>query len=530
MVGGGGNLGEVTAEIVIRRIRRQREVRLRTRGFESVAVRVPSLAAERELGDFYARPGRANTFAFVNELLAGCVEPPHCAAGFAALPESERAQLRLAVVAVCELQRSWRALHGSHLTPDERLFAVMLWHHQDQLAQLAQLARKLGGGHQDLFGAKSILGTDLTRLVSGPSSLFGLADSAKLYSNELAHATKMASLFTRTKSLLGEAMYAPRPTWQIERALSASLGTASIQKAVAAMYPKRNLAALLGFDPARLDGLLTGFQMPKMPTFQIPDFDAVLRGYLEPFRDSLAMADEVDSFIARVDGRLMFLISNVSFGVIYRLRVLKGDEVEAALLTALEMVVLDAEFVPMLRAAIAQAPYLNEQQRIDLDHALEHAGEGDYARAKSPLYHGLEGALWEAAVAMAVITRERRLLGNPKKEVGFETAVKALGLEPDFQTFLVLGMFGSTGNPYRHGSAAPGGVRRQVLFGVAAIAGWLDAFAGLPALDALAGRIAEALLEAVERVQAGESGLTPQLVAARPTPLLTAGADDEASV
>lgn len=544
----------MSAENLIERIRRQREVRLHTRGFKSVLVRAPAMAVEQELHRFYARPVRANASAFVNDLLAGCVEPTRRPCEFAALPEAERAQLCLALIGVCNLGASWRSLYGSHLTGDERLFAVMLWRHQAELAKFAELVRQLGRQRQQALGVQQVLGMpkalDMQKALginknilgmSGIARLFGAnspfnaasvigkvapfaaADPGKLYANELVRASKTLASLTSPNPLLGGWMYAQQPGWHIERVLSGVLGTESLQKTLSKLYPTRSLAGMLGFDPTRLDGLslLTALQMPA---FKIPDLNA----YLEPFRETLKMAEEVDNFIARVDGRLMFLISNVGLGVVYRLRVLQGEEVEAALLTALEMVVLDGEFVAALRQAIAQAPHLNEQQRIDLDHALEHAGEGDYARAKSPLYHGLEGALWEAAIALPVVTPERRHLSNPNKEVRFETAVKALGLEQDYQTFLVRVMFGTAGNAYRHGSATPSGVRRQVLFGVAAITGWLDTFAGLPALDLLAARIATALPEAVERVQAGELAVTPQLAAARPRALLSAGREDGA--
>jgi hypothetical protein len=69
---------------------------------------------------------------------------------------------------------------------------------------------------------------------------------------------------------------------------------------------------------------------------------------------------------------------------------------------------------------------------------------------------------------------------------------------------------------------------RSSLFGVAAISGWLDTFSRLPALDLLAARIATALPEAVLRVQAGDVAVIPQLAAARPTVLLTAGREDGA--
>ena len=73
------------------------------------------------------------------------------------------------------------------------------------------------------------------------------------------------------------------------------------------------------------------------------------------------------------------------------------------------------------------------------------------------------------------------------------------GLEPEFQTFMVRAVFGTVGNHYRHGGAISG-ERRQVLFGVAALAGWLQEFANVSALDVLSARMARALPASIERV------------------------------
>ena len=63
-------------------------------------------------------------------------------------------------------------------------------------------------------------------------------------------------------------------------------------------------------------------------------------------------------------------------------------------------------------------------------------------------------------------------MDNPNKSVGSRPWAELLGLERAFQTFMVRSVFGTTGNPFRHGSASDG-ERRQVLFGVAALSGWL---------------------------------------------------------
>ena len=63
-------------------------------------------------------------------------------------------------------------------------------------------------------------------------------------------------------------------------------------------------------------------------------------------------------------------------------------------------------------------------------------------------------------------------------------------------------VFGDTGDPYRHGHGdSEAGVRRQVLFGIAALAGWLQEFSDYEALDVLAWRMRRALAVDIERAR-----------------------------
>ena len=165
-------------------------------------------------------------------------------------------------------------------------------------------------------------------------------------------------------------------------------------------------------------------------------------------------------------------LSGLPLGVTRQLwsRLTREAEVEAAVVDALEAVITDGEFVPALREAVASAPHLVDSQRIHLDHMLEHAAQREYVHAVAPLYFGLEGAFWEVAYQLPVVTPERRDLRVPNKLVGFEKVVKLLPLEQELQTFMVRAVFGTAGNAYRHGGASSG-ERRQVLFGIAALAG-----------------------------------------------------------
>jgi len=235
-----------------------------------------------------------------------------------------------------------------------------------------------------------------------------------------------------------------------------------------------------------------------LPTFKLPDFNGQFRDVLGKWSEYF---DEVAAFVRRWQQRaLWYLLSGLPVGAIRQLGGLTESEVEAAVLDALEAVVTDGEFAPAMREAVAKAPHLGTSHRIHLDHFLEHAAQREYVHAVAPLYPGLEGAFWETAYQVPVVTPERRSLRNPNKDVGFETMVKLLPLEQGFVMFMVHAVFGTAGNPYRHGGANSG-ERRQVLFGIAALSGWLQQFANQPALDVLGSRISEALPAAIERVQ-----------------------------
>jgi hypothetical protein len=96
---------------------------------------------------------------------------------------------------------------------------------------------------------------------------------------------------------------------------------------------------------------------------------------------------------------LWFLLSQLGPYTLRHLSGLSKAHVEAAVLDALEAVVLDGEFVQAVRAAVRFAPHLGRSQRRHLDHMLRHAAEREYVDASAPLYFGLEGAFWEGARA-----------------------------------------------------------------------------------------------------------------------------------
>jgi len=101
-----------------------------------------------------------------------------------------------------------------------------------------------------------------------------------------------------------------------------------------------------------------------------------------------------------------------------------------------------------------------------------------------------------------VITEDRTLVAQPTKLIkGVESVVKWVAPDQEFSLFVRVRVFGTTGNAYRH-CDADGGERRQVLLGIAALCGWMQAFLGVPALDALSGEMNAHVAQALDEARA----------------------------
>ena len=233
----------------------------------------------------------------------------------------------------------------------------------------------------------------------------------------------------------------------------------------------------------------------------------------EPLRELNEAVETVDRFERRWQQEALFFLLGgflvvCSLWEVYELAAFEREEVDEIVLFALEEVVRDGEFVATLREAVKHAPFIGDSQRVNLDHGLEHAAEGEYIKASLPLYGGLEGAFWEVGYAKAVVTLHRKDVRNTNKDIRFESMVKRLSIEQAFKTFMTRAVYGTVGNPIRHGGRG-GGERRQVLLGVAALAGWFEEFTGVRALTALVNRTGQALPGAIELMRSGPRLLGP---------------------
>jgi len=567
----------------------EKQLSLRTSGFESCTVHPPAWNHERALRRFYSRPVRADVHTFVNELLAMSLAPRPRASEVAKLPGHERARLRCAVVSVCKREGDWKALHGSHLSPDERLFALMLWRweesenvrvilrqeHEKFDAQRSMLTPALSfpvaaglGASNSLqavaeFASMPALSPGLAELfdVSVPAAL-GLPDSLQAAVGEFASMRAAAaehqkmvdklSVFSDDSLRLGLRLGMPfKPSlltmvedvsasvagWQsvfdttkryhemtealvhysvpsvratgLAHLAGLDLGTSkAIESLVRTIADPGLMGAIETLSSWKGDGHIAQIAAGLGTGSLLPQFLGVgedLRRQMEPMQEFMAVVRVVERFDRRWQQRALYYILGrfndlCDVWEMHALTSLNEVEVEEAILFALEDVVSDGTFTSLMRAAVAKAPHLNDSQRIHLDHALEHAAEGKYVHASPPLYQGLEGAFWQVAYVKTIVTLERRDPARLSKKIEFDSMVKRLGIPPEFKTFVNRALFGTVGDRYRHGGAGSG-ERRQVLLGVAALAGWCQEFAGEPAFDLLIESAAEVLPGAVERAR-----------------------------
>lgn len=331
-------------------------------------------------------------------------------------------------------------------------------------------------------------------------------------SEQLAKSVPAFGISEAVREALGDGFGLPALTRYHERlaAITGGLATASFtaERLGLAMETARLADGVLkGFPQPLLDGRARLFGasaalralLPTLPSIRLPalatlDFAAQSRDVFAPMRGVPDLFVEVAEFM-RVweDDPLWFLLSVFGVGAARRFGGLSREQVEEALLSALTDVICDGEYVAALRWVLRDAPYLNDVTREWLDHALEHAAAGEWVQAVPPMLAALEGALHRAAVGRALI------VDRAGKFMAVEALVKQMAVDEDYSAFVIRRVFGGTGNAFRHGRA-DSGERDQVLFAIVALAGWVDFFLELSAMDVLASELSDRLGAAIERV------------------------------
>lgn len=474
---------------------------IEVRGLGACTVRCASMALELELAREYTRPLHTDYRAFSCRLLAGrLVEPQMSPSDIDGLPEHTRARLRTVVAEQCEAITDLRRLRGSHLGPDERLFAAMLWRYERWSARMAEA----------VIGIGTALRNDLAK------AIVPIAKIWRERADEL-----LAPIRNITRSILsqppaGDQLSDPRTAIQLPR--SGLLGGFDVSSlnvdsrhfslpSSPVDVPVGNLRDLLGASDLAPSQKALSVIAERSGSLLRPDdrhFQSAglaramegLRPFLRHVWDEHEQRRQTRAFISKWErSSYWFLLSLVTRQSTKPLHAMSKAELEGVVLDALETAVRDPAFTLEVRRSVAErAPLLTSASRRHLTHGLEHASVGEWVDALPPLLNGLEGAFWQAARALNVINADRFLHDRPTKLIrSVDALFKHLPATPSYRTFLKHRVFGTTGNAYRHGDQE-GGEREQVLFAVAALVGWLEEFADTPATYELGTRLEGHLL------------------------------------
>jgi hypothetical protein len=491
-------------------------VSLTAPGFESLEIERPSGTVEVHLRSALAHPARTSARWFVSTLLAGCLTPRQSVRAIEAVGERDRAVLRRALVEVCEEQAPWRALYGSHLSGDERLFAVMLWRWRREAESVIKRIREIAAANAE---RARMVEASVTGVASAHVRA-GLAQNSLALSSQIQRTLSSYDALTRVH----RSAAALKAIGQQPGALGAirSNPLAGVLSQLNAINRiGQGLLGTAGMErPAwmrALENVRAGAELPVV-RLGIPDIPRITQHYtsltrsmpsftgiVEAASGSLALASEtwrgfekIDRFIEQWESDALWLLfAGVDVGATRGLAGLSREQVEKIVLDALEPICTNPKYLVALRRAIAAAPHLNARHRRHLEHMLEHAEQHEYVDASAPLYFGLEAAYREAAYATAGVPRP---VGS-KRFLGFEKLVKLMGLPAEVEMFVRRAVFGGTGNTVRHGGAEEI-ERRQVLLGIVALAAWIEVFAGEPALGLLAEYLAATLPRTIKRAAA----------------------------
>jgi hypothetical protein len=449
------------------------------------------------------------------------------------LPTPARRRLALAVSRANGWEPEWQALYGSDLSTDERLVASAVWGRRRQWRELRERLRSaaerrttrqrqvsLGMPATVSASMRAALGiNDTLRKVSGPLTAIrmgagldrsvnrvalGLQPAVRLPGIVAATTPKLALAGTGLDKLrrIGSsnaaanalAVIGPRPLL-LPNTVTQALG---IQKAFAgaALHPdlSKQLQTMLG----------VGAFQQQMNRILAPYRDVTnLQRLLNPLG---AVSEELAALGRFLDAwgedPLWFLLSSLGTRGSWQLVKLNREQVKAALLQALEDVVRDSEYVAALREAVAQASDLTDAEQDHLDHALEHAQRGEWRHALASFHPGFEGAVYQAGLRRRLVAPSR----GTKIEAAESLLRRVIG-EGEYLVFVIRHVYGGVGNPHRHGRTNTG-EREVMLSGIVALAGWIELFMSLPAMEVLVDEI-EGRLPAVVEALSGPAQLEP---------------------
>jgi len=379
------------------------------------------------------------------------------------LSDLAREALRAAAAEANGCGEAYRALAGSHLSRDERLFAA---YYSTMRAQFASLAR-IGSN----TAAQASAGLVRAAIPVARPLVVASADGVAQAMQSLAR-TASRALTRPLERLNRQALWVP-PRVQIPRY--------SLETSITGLLSRRldNIGRLIAANRQPLRGGLLAFETLR-----------ALSRYSERYSEPQRLGEIRQKLDAWSEGPLAYITEPLRPGVVIEVIGLVEETGEMALLDLLERAVRDEQVMARLRTTINALP-LSESKRARLDHALGHVLSGEFLLAIDALIAVVEGLFWEVAIERGLIARKDRFTpasGLAGKARGLEQLLGPLGVPAVFHAFLVQRAYGGQGHPYRHGRAEEG-EREQVLLIIVALAGWLEIFAGVPARGWLLGAL-----------------------------------------
>jgi hypothetical protein len=182
--------------------------------------------------------------------------------------------------------------------------------------------------------------------------------------------------------------------------------------------------------------------------------------------------------------RLVFILDHMGFGYAMRLMERMADRGIEPLVDLLEQVLMEAEVLARLDAAVQDAQLLRPGVRRHLRHGIGHLQAGEFHDALPPLLIGLEGALRDGARAQS----DNKAFPNAR------SAIMVIKFDAPQELYLRQVVYATgQGNNVRHGEDADS--RRLSVFALVGLLLWLERFTSLSTMLWL-GRNLEAELRA----------------------------------
>lgn len=463
------------------------------RGIGQVRVEVLTPGDSVELADrYFERPIQVDYQRFVSALIARMVTLPELSFEDAeALPQSQRASLRIAIAEAAGVLPAYQRLSGTMLSGDERLFAVLYEEHRRIGEVFSAATRVLADSVPKLIDA---IGRGIRPPRADVGELFthrGLANSKQI--SELMNLPAIREINRAQADLVRPEISLPDliAPWMADE-------VARVQRRLTASF-KPHFEEMLRRSQETMrrvvqDNALNPAQKALQDLVDSPSFKAWSRqareitakigsGIARGLEGSMHFLNEnwveLQGYPAQYPPPALYVLAFLPMGVGLPLARTIRDRDDERLISLLEPVLTNPELVDRMQAATEGASLLSPVAKQHFRTAFGWLRVGAYVNAYPPFYQALESGLREAARQGEVIDEHNRFLVETRtsKARKIEDVFPHLPLTPRYRRFLLSWIFGEVGNPFRHGDISdPEECRNQALLLAMATIGWLETF------------------------------------------------------